>query len=124
MPKPRYEPTAEMRQKVQAWATVHVPHHQIAVLAGISTKTLLRAFKHELAIGKATAIANISNKLYGAAMRGDKASMFFFLKAQAGWREVERKELTGPDGKPLAPMGGGTPKLIVEFTDGTDEAQT
>ncbi len=41
--------------------------------------------------------------------------MIFFLKTQAGWRETNRTELTGADGKPIEHSVSQKP--IREYTD-------
>ncbi len=51
--------------------------------------------------GKARAIGAIAQSLIQKARGGDTASMIFYLKTQAGWRETDRLEHTGPDGGPV-----------------------
>jgi hypothetical protein len=45
--------------------------------------------------GKAKAIAHVANGLLQKARAGDTTSMIFYLKTQAGWREVDRTGETG-----------------------------
>lgn len=64
-----------------------VPQAQIAVLLGCDPKTLRKHFGHELSVGDAKATAKIAQTLYNKAVGGDTASLIFWLKARAGWRE-------------------------------------
>jgi hypothetical protein len=43
--------------------------------------------------GKSRAIADIAGSLISKARDGDTASAIFYLKTQAGWREVSRDEV-------------------------------
>lgn len=51
--------------------------------------------------GKAKAIANIASNLMSQAQQGNTAASMFYLKTQAGWKETDRKEITGVDGNPI-----------------------
>lgn len=85
---------------------VGTPHEDMCVLLGsygvpITTKTLRKHYKHELAIGKARAHIAIGGKLFKEAMEGDRALLIYYTKAQMGWRENHNVALTDPDGRPL-----------------------
>lgn len=54
--------------------------------------------------GKAKAIAMVSSKLMQLCQTGDRASIFFFLKTQAGWRETSQVDHTSSDGS-MSPKG-------------------
>lgn len=101
MAKPRHKPTDDQLAKCQAYAMVGVPHHDIAKLLGISTPTLLARYRDQLHLGKATATANVGGRLYKAAMAGSVPSMIFWMKSQAGWREVAQV-----DHKHMGAQGG------------------
>lgn len=96
-----YAPTAEQRNQVEVLAGFGVPQHQIAVLLGCDPKTLRKHFEHELTVGDAKATAKIAQTLFNKAVAGDTASLIFWLKARAGWREVAKVELSGPGGGPM-----------------------
>jgi hypothetical protein len=51
--------------------------------------------------GKAKAIAHVANGLLQKARAGCTTSSIFYLKTQAGWRETDRLEHTGPNGSPV-----------------------
>jgi hypothetical protein len=109
----RHEPTEQQRVEAQAYAAVGVPHHDISKLLGIDTKTLLKYYRTELDLGKAKANAQVAKKLYAIATGGNLGAMIFWLKAQAGWREVQAVEHTGANGSPLIP-----PVINLGFTNG------
>jgi len=100
MPRPRHEPTHDLRTQIKAYATVGVPHHDIAVLVGLTTKTLLKYYRVELDAGKARGNATVARRLFAQATSGNLGAMIFWLKAQAGWREVHVQENRYPDGIP------------------------
>lgn len=99
-----FTPTPEQRNQVEVLAGFGLPQHQIAVLLGCDPKTLRKYFEMELSVGDAKATAKIAQTLYNKAVGGDTASLIFWLKARAGWREKHDVEVTGKDGQPLAPM--------------------
>ncbi len=96
-------PSPEQRNQVEVLAGFGVPQHQIAVLLGCDPKTLRKHFDGELSLGDAKATAKIAQTLYNKAVAGDTASLIFWLKARAGWREKHDIEISGRDGKPLQP---------------------
>jgi len=101
MARPNHKPSDAQRAEATAYAMVGVPHHDISILLGLTTKTLLKHYRRELDLGKARANAQIGGKLFKKASGGDTACMIFWMKAQAGWREVQVHALTDPDGKAL-----------------------
>jgi hypothetical protein len=56
--------------------------------------------------GKARAIGAIAQSLIQKARGGDTASMIFYLKTQAGWRETTAIEHSGPDCGPVVIASG------------------
>ena len=82
-----HEPTDKSRAEVEAYAAVGVPHHDIAKLIKIDTKTLLKYYRDELDLGKAKATAQVGRALFKAATSGNTSAQIFWMKAQAGWRE-------------------------------------
>ena len=100
--RPPHAPTPEQRQIVELAAVVGIPHHDIGPLVGVSIKTLLKHYRKELALGKTRANVKVGGSLYNAAIKGNVAAMIFWMKAQAGWREVQHHEHAGPGGKPIA----------------------
>ena len=85
---------------------------QIADYLGVSRRTFqnILARDEEVAArykrGKAKAIAHVANGLLQKARSGCTTSSIFYLKTQAGWRETERIEHSGPEGGPIAMTDG------------------
>lgn len=103
MAMPKHEPSVKLRAEARAYAIVGTPHHDIAKLMGVGIKQLLRYYAHELAEGKAAANVKIAKRLYAIAT-DDKhpkqvACIIFWLKAQAGWREVHVLEVGNKPGE-------------------------
>lgn len=109
MPK-AHKPTEENKAWVFGMVVNGVDHRTIADILGISRNTLYKHYKEELEHSKARANAAIAGKLYQKAKNGCKASIFFWLKCQAGWREVQRFEID--------PKGFELPKLTIKHIEG------
>ena len=112
-----FTPTAEQRNQVEVLAGFGLPQAQIAVLLGCDPKTLRKHFGQELEVGDAKATAKIAQTLFNKALSGDTASLIFWMKARAGWRERVVQEHTGPGGE--AP-----PSLQVVFVRPGDPGNT
>jgi hypothetical protein len=92
-------PTPASRSLVQIHATVGTRQELIADLLDIDPKTLRKHYRTELDHSKARANAEIGGALFKKARAGDTASMIFWMKTQAGWKETTVIE--GKDGGPL-----------------------
>lgn len=85
-------------KQVEALASRGLSYEQIAVNLGIDDSTLYRNRKKRPELqeaikrGRMRGVSFIANKLYEAAAGGNTAAMIFFLKAQGGWREVQKIE--------------------------------
>ena len=99
-PPPR-EFTAEERNQAEVLSGIGLPHRQIAVLLACDEKTLRKHLGEELTRGDAKATAKIAQSLFSKAMSGDTASMIFWMKVRAGWKERVVQEHTGADGEPM-----------------------
>ena len=86
-PKP-HQPTDATRQTVSLHATVGTRQEVIAEILGISVDSLQRHYRSELDTSREKANANVGGALYKKAMSGDTASMIFWLKTRARWRET------------------------------------
>jgi len=106
MPRKPIELTEDQKREVETLAAL-LNQDQIADYLGISRTTFheMRARDPDVAErykrGKAKAIAHVANGLLQKARNGDTTSAIFYLKTQAGWRETDRLEHTGPDGGPV-----------------------
>ena len=94
-------------KKVEEFAQVCDNEEEIALALGISYPTLRRRkkdseqFDQAIKRGKAKANAFVGGKLMQLIKEGNPTAIIFYLKARCGWRHVERKEITGKDGKDL-----------------------
>ena len=101
-----HEPTAELRKLAEAAAAFGIPHDDIAAVIGVDPKTLRKHYKAELKRGSTRAIIAVANNLYTVATSTTRnaqmvTAAIFFLKTRGGWRETQRIENTGADGKPI-----------------------
>ena len=71
--------------------------------------------------GKARAIGAIAQSLIQKARGGDTASMIFYLKTQAGWRETAAIEHSGEGGGPIVVSTGR--ERLQAFLDAYAERQ-
>jgi hypothetical protein len=112
-----FSATEQERELVRLCASVGISHEQMALMItrpgaegepkAISTDTLVRHFGNELAVGKAKTITLIAGRLVrtalgqnqqaGATVADELRAQMFYLKTQAGWREVDRQEVVFPD---------------------------
>ena len=97
----KFEPTDQQRQLVVMMTSNGVKHTEQARALNCGERTLQKYFKDELAFGKMRATAHVSGALYRNAMEGNVSAQIFWLKAQGGWREADRLEITGANGKDL-----------------------
>jgi hypothetical protein len=100
-PNAAFVPTDAHKMDVVMMSTNGIKPHIQAESLGISMKVLNKYFKHELDYGKMRANTKVSNALYEKAIEGNVPAMIFWLKSQGGWREADRLELTGANGKAL-----------------------
>jgi len=97
----KFNPTEQQRHLVVMMTANGVKHGEQARALGCGERTLQKYFKEELAFGKMKATANVSGALYQNAMEGNVSAQIFWLKSQGGWREADRLEITGANGKEL-----------------------
>lgn len=100
-PNNEHIPTDATRAQAESAAGLGLPHDQIGALLGISDVTLRKYYKIELAVGKAKASAKIANTLFNKATKGDTTAAIWWTKAQMGWSEKIKQELSGVDGEPM-----------------------
>jgi hypothetical protein len=110
MPPKPIEFTELQRQEVETLAAL-LNQDQIADYFGIGRTTFYEICKRDPDVaerykrGKAKAIAHVANGLLQKARAGCTTSSIFYLKTQAGWRETERIEHSGPEGGPIETTG-------------------
>ena len=101
MARPTKEPTDEQRKQVQTLAGYGLSQEQIARMLGLHRNTLKKHCAKELEMGKDMAYTQALNSLFSNIKKGKEASIFFYLKTQAGWREKPPEQ--GEDKEPPPP---------------------
>lgn len=86
--RPPHEPTDATRQTVRLHAMVGTRQEIICEILGICEDTLAKYYRAELDQSRDIANANVGGALYKKAMSGDTASMIFWLKTRARWKET------------------------------------
>jgi hypothetical protein len=86
--RPPHVPTDATRQTVSLHATVGTRQEVIAEILGISTDSLQRHYRSELDTSREKANASVGGALFKKAMSGDTASMIFWMKTRARWKET------------------------------------
>lgn len=99
--RPEREFTPKERERAEALSGLGLPHRQIAVMLGCSEPTLRKHLEDELKSGEAKATAKVAQTLFNKAVNGDTASLIFWMKVRAGWKETSTVEHSGPDGGPI-----------------------
>jgi hypothetical protein len=119
MGAPSFAPTPEQRRMVHAMAGYGVPQDDIALVIGITSRTLRKHFRHELDVAVIEANTRVAQCLYKQATTpGNIGASIFWLKARAGWREKhpEPPEAPPPPAKPFEIV-----HVIVDPVAGTRE---
>jgi hypothetical protein len=116
MGRPQKDLSEEQIKQIEVLASV-LTIEQLSDYFGISHDTFSRICERNPDVlrkykkGKSKAIGNIANSLLTKAREGDLTAQMFYLKTQAGWRETNRLEHSGPDGGPLKG------KIEIEFVN-------
>jgi Helix-turn-helix domain len=129
MPRNPMTLTDAQMAEVETLAAV-LTAEQVADYFGIGRRTLYDMMQRNEEIaarykrGKAKAIGVIAHGLINKARSGDTASMIFFLKTRAGWRETSRLEHTGlADDAAAGPdMGPSAAQLVIACLDAKHRA--
>lgn len=118
--RPPHVPTEANRQAVSLHATVGTRQEVIAEILGISVDTLQRYYRSELDTSRERANASVGGALFKKAMAGDTASMIFWLKTRARWRETV--DISNEDGslKPEATQAAVLAILAKRYESGSD----
>jgi hypothetical protein len=106
-----HKPTEQTRAYVFALASFGVRQDEIADFLGISDDTLRKHYADELRTAKLERNAAVAAFLFrsangstiaeGASYSDCLRAAMFWLKTQAGWREVASTEISGPNGGPI-----------------------
>lgn len=99
--RPPYEPTEQDRKTVRAMIAYGQKQDQVALVLGITGKTLRKHFRREIATAAIEANAQVAGSLFQKARAGDTIAMIFWLKVRDNWKEPPQ-EVSGIDGAPIA----------------------
>ena len=113
--RPHWKPNQEELDMAEKLAGQGMTQSQIADAMGIHQSTLMDK-KHEypefaeaIKRGKAKGIAHVTNKLMAKISGMDTASILFYLKCQANWREIPESEQSNAGNKIEINITGGPP---------------
>jgi hypothetical protein len=122
MAMPSHEPDKASRDKVESMAALGIPQEDIARVIGICHFTLRKYYRDELDNATTKANTQIGGALFRKALSGDTASLIFWMKTRAGWKETNVTETRQLPDAELTP----TDEEIIEFyatrADKTDGA--
>lgn len=107
-------PTAETRRQVERMHGAGLRVEDIAHILDVHPMTITRRYKKEIACGTARMVAEVSNRLYQAALDGCTTSQIFFLKTRGRWSETQKVEHTGADGGPMKVRHVDAPRETME----------
>jgi hypothetical protein len=122
MARPEKILSETQRAEVETLAAL-LTAEQVADYFGIGRTTFFSMMNRDPDIaerykrGKARVIGVIAQGLINKARAGDTASMIFFLKTQAGWRETTRIEHGLPEPDKIAPDGGSAADRLRDYLD-------
>lgn len=104
--RPKIEFTDEDIKKVEELAS-SLTQQQIADYFCICVNTFKRLMEDDKRVfdsyrrGKAMAVIDVAGSVLSEARSGNMQAAIFYLKTQAGWKETDRKEISGIDGAPI-----------------------
>jgi AraC-like DNA-binding protein len=107
MPRPPKTLTNEQLAQLEKLAS-KLTIEQLADFFGMGERTLRRKFHNDPAVlaaykkGKAKAISGVAGGLLRAIKKGNVTAMIFYLKTQAGWREIDPKQVPARSLKDLS----------------------
>lgn len=89
-----HEPTEQTRKLVENLSAAGIRHEDIALYLGITRPTLNRYYSDELRLGLVRANASIAQTVFNQAKEGNTTAAIFWLKTRAGWREIQKVEMS------------------------------
>lgn len=107
MARPRKDLTKEQIAQVEALAAF-LTQEQMADYFGFSDRTLRQRMMEDpevssaYARGRAVAVREVAGNLVNQAREGNVRAAEFYLKTQAGWKETQSHEISGPGGGAMA----------------------
>ncbi len=120
--KPEKVFSKEDIEKVELFAS-SLTKQQMADYFGICFNTLQRIFERQPEVseayrrGRAMAVITVAGSVLKEAQQGNIQAASLYLKTQAGWKETDRKEITGVDGGPIKSDTHWTIEVVGVNTD-------
>ncbi len=88
-----HDATPDKKERVREFVSFGVTQEEIATYLGIDVKTLYKYYRQELDSGAIEANAKVARSLFHkAVIDKDPASMMFWLKTKAKWREKDKDD--------------------------------
>jgi hypothetical protein len=118
---PTHKPTADTRKTARFCAAIGLDKAAIAKILRIKVDTLNEMYTEEIQGGRAEGQMKVAGTLFKKATdprdtKGGVVSAIFWLKAQGGWRETDKLEVSGPDGGPIE-----TTAVVILPSNGRDD---
>jgi len=96
--RPPHVPSDQTRKQVEAMSSYGVPQEDIAKVLDIDPKTLRLHYRYELDTAEIKANAQVASRLYQKCMKDDTASIIFWLKTRAKWRDPSKDDADSENG--------------------------
>lgn len=87
MPQAPHKPTDKLRDEIERLSSVGIPQDDIALMVGITSRTMRKYYRDELDVATSKANASVAGTLFKKAMDGDTTCMIFWLKTRAKWND-------------------------------------
>jgi len=123
MAKRKFSRDLAQSAKVKNLAAMGIRPGLIAKRLGISLSQLEQNFGRELETAALELKAFVGATLFRKAISGEVTAQIFWLKTRAGWSETVRREISGPQGAPIAVTVANTSVLVV-FRENVAGAET
>ncbi len=88
-----HRPDGDTRRMVSELAGVGIRQDEIARIIGIDSRTLRKHYNDELDNAAVKKNLEVANRLYEKALEGDVASMIFWLKTRARWKDTQQHDV-------------------------------
>lgn len=93
--RPPHKPTEQTRKTVEAMSAAGIPQEDIALVIGITSKTMREHYREELDTAAIKANTKIAQTLFNKAMAGDTTAAIWWTKARMRWAERQAMEVSG-----------------------------